>query len=212
MNENPSIPAMEMRDVKVVAMRDASFTAVENVNWSVAAGEFWIVAGQEHAGKSDLLMLGAGLMQPAAGTYRLFGKDTKNFGEAELAERLRIGFVFEKGQLLNQLTIAENVALPLQYQKNLTPTAAAPEVRLLLDLLELTPLADVTPANIAANWRQRAALARALILKPEVLLLDNPQAGLTARHLQWWLRFLEQLSRGHELVWQPADNAGCHGG
>ncbi len=189
---------MEMRDAKVVAMRDASFTAIENVNWSVAAGEFWIVAGQEHSGKSDLMMVGAGLMPPAAGTYTLFGKDTKSFGEAELAERLRIGFVFEKGQLLNQLTISENVALPLQYQKNLTPSQAAPEVRSLLELLELTPLADVTPANIAANWRQRAALARALILKPEVLLLDNPQAGLTARHLQWWLRFLEQLSRGHE--------------
>ena len=198
MNETPSIPVIEIRDVKIVAMRDASFTSLENVNWSVAGGEFWVVAGQEHSGKSDLLMLGAGLMPPAAGTYMLFGKDVKSFGEAELAERLRTGFVFEKGQLLNQLTVSENVALPLQYQKNLTPAAAAPEVRSLLEQMELTPLADVTPANIAANWRQRAALARALILRPEVLLLDNPQAGLTARHLQWWLRFLEQLSRGHE--------------
>ena len=75
-------------------MRDASFTVVADVNWSVAAGEFWVVAGQEHSGKSDLLMLAAGLMSPAAGSYRLFGSDTKDFGEAELAERLRVGFVF----------------------------------------------------------------------------------------------------------------------
>ena len=67
----------------------------------------------------------------------------------------------------------------------------------LLEWMELTPLADVIPSNIAANWRQRAALARALILKPEVLLLDNPLSGLGARHLQWWLHFLDQLSRGH---------------
>jgi ABC-type transporter Mla maintaining outer membrane lipid asymmetry ATPase subunit MlaF len=199
MSENQTIPAIEMRGVNVAAMRDASFTVVETVNWSVAPGEFWVVAGQEHSGKTDLLMLAAGLMSPAGGDFELFGRDTKTFGEAELAERLRVGFVFQGGQLFNQLTIAENIALPLQYQKNLSLAEAAHKARALMDLLELSPLADVTPANVAANWRQRAALARALILQPEILLLDNPLAGLGARHLQWWLRFLDQLSRGHEF-------------
>jgi ABC-type transporter Mla maintaining outer membrane lipid asymmetry ATPase subunit MlaF len=197
MSENQNLPAIEMRGVSVAAMRDATFIVVENVDWLVASGEFWVIAGQEHSGKSDLLMLAAGLMPPVAGSCNLFGNDTKEFGEAELAERLRVGFVFQGGQLFNQLTIAENVALPLCYQKNLTPDAAATEVNELLELMGLSPLADVTPSNIAANWRQRAALARALILKPEILLLDNPLAGLGARHLQWWLRFLDQLSRGH---------------
>jgi ABC-type transporter Mla maintaining outer membrane lipid asymmetry ATPase subunit MlaF len=199
MSETQNIPALEMRGVSVAAMRDASFTVVSDVNWSVAAGEFWVVAGQELSGKSDLLMLGAGLMSPVAGSYKLFGSDTKDFGEAELAERLRVGFIFQGGQLFNQLTIAENIALPLRYQKNLTIADATDEVSALLEMMELTPLADVTPANVAVNWRQRAALARALILKPELLLLDNPLAGLGARHRQWWLRFLEQLSGGHEL-------------
>ncbi|MDD5139336.1 MAG: ATP-binding cassette domain-containing protein [Verrucomicrobiales bacterium] len=198
MSENQNIPAIEMCGVNVAAMRDASFTVVEDVNWPVAAGGFWVVAGQEHSGKSDLLMLAAGLMPPASGSCKLFGNDTKNFGEVELAERLRVGFVFQGGHLFNRLTIAENIALPLQYQKDFTAAEAAREVQALLELLELAPLADVTPANVAANWRQRAALARALILKPEVLLLDNPLAGLGARHSQWWLRFLDQLSRGHE--------------
>jgi putative ABC transport system ATP-binding protein len=197
MSETQNIPAIEMRGVNVAAMRDASFTVVEDVNWSVVADEFWVIAGQEHSGKSDLLMLAAGLMSPAAGIYKLFGNYTRNFGESELAERLRVGFVFQGGLLFNQLTIAENVALPLQYQKNLTSAEALPEARSLLELMELTPLADVTPPNVTANWRQRAALARALILRPELLLLDNPQAGLNARHLQWWLRFLDQLWRGH---------------
>jgi putative ABC transport system ATP-binding protein len=166
MSETQNIPAIEMRGVNVAAMRDASFTVVEDVNWSVAMGEFWVIAGQEHSGRSDLLMLAAGLMSPAAGSYKLFGNDTRNFGEAELAERLRVGFVFQGGQLFNQLTIAENVALPLQYQKNLASAEALPTARSLLELMELTPLADVTPPNVAANWRQRAALARALILRP----------------------------------------------
>jgi ABC-type transporter Mla maintaining outer membrane lipid asymmetry ATPase subunit MlaF len=200
MSENQNIPVIEMRGVNVAAMRDASFTVVEDVNWSVAAGEFWVVAGQEHSGKSDLLMLAAGLMSASGGSYKLFGNDTKNGGEAELAERLRVGFVFQGGQLFNQLTIAENIALPLQYQKNFTAAEAARETQALLELVELTPLADLTPPNIAGNWRQRAALARALILKPELLLLDNPQAGLNARHLQWWRRFLDQFWRGHEWL------------
>jgi ABC-type transporter Mla maintaining outer membrane lipid asymmetry ATPase subunit MlaF len=199
MSENNFQPAvLEMRDVTVGAMRDASFTILEGVNWSVAAGEFWVVAGPEHSGKSDLLMLAAGLMAPVAGSYKMFGAETKTFGEAELAERLRVGFVFFGGQLFGQLTIAENVALPLRYQKNLTEAEVARPVELLLELLELTPFADSTPANVPANWRQRAALARALILRPEVLLLDNPLGGLGVRHRQWLLPFLDRLWRGHE--------------
>jgi ABC-type sulfate/molybdate transport systems ATPase subunit len=59
-------------------------------------------------------------------------------------------------------------------------------------------MADALPLTLAVNWRQRVALARALALRPEVLLLDNPFSGLGVRHLHWWLRVLEQLSRGHE--------------
>jgi ABC-type molybdenum transport system ATPase subunit/photorepair protein PhrA len=66
MSENQKFPVIEMRGVNVAAMRDASFIVVEDVNWSVAPGEFWVVAGQEHSGKSDLLMLAAGLMAAAA--------------------------------------------------------------------------------------------------------------------------------------------------
>ena len=74
MSENQNIPTIEMCGVNVTAMRDASFTVVEDVNWSVAAGEFWVIAGQERSGKSDLLMLAAGLMPPAAGSYKQIGR------------------------------------------------------------------------------------------------------------------------------------------
>ena len=101
MNETKTIPAIEMRGVNVGAMRDTTFTVVEDVNWSVAAGEFWVIAGQEQSGKSDLLMLAAGLMSPASGDCQILGSDPQNFGEAELAERLRVGFVFQGGHLFN---------------------------------------------------------------------------------------------------------------
>ncbi len=198
MSENQHIPAIEMRGVSVGAMRDASFTVVEDVDWTVGPGEFWVIAGQQHSGKSDFLMMAAGLMPPVNGSYKFFGTEVEMFDEARLADRLRLGFVFENGQLFNQLTIAENIALPLRYHKNLAAAETGRGVEGLLELMELAPLADVTPANVSANWLQRAALARALALKPEVLLLDNPFGELDARHGQWWLRFLDQLSRGHE--------------
>jgi ABC-type transporter Mla maintaining outer membrane lipid asymmetry ATPase subunit MlaF len=190
---------IEMRGASIGALREASFTVVEDVNWTVQPGEFWVVAGQQHSGKSDLLMHAAGLMTPARGSCRVFGCETKDFGEAQLAERLRVGFVFAGGKLFNQLTIAENVALPLRYQKNLTASAAARSVEALLELLELAPVAGSTPPDVSVNWRQRAALARALALKPELLLLDSPLGGLGGRHRQWLLKFLEQLSDGHEF-------------
>ena len=193
---NPTV--IEMRGVQVAALRDTSLTMLEDVNWSVLPGEFWVVAGPQHSGKSDLLLHAAGLMTPVGGTCRVFGCATDAFGEAQLADRLRVGFVFADGKLFNQLTLAENVALPLRYQKNLTAAEANRAVEVLLELLELAPFADATPANISANWRRRAALARALILQPELLLLDNPLGGLDARHRQWLLQFLDRLWRGHE--------------
>jgi ABC-type transporter Mla maintaining outer membrane lipid asymmetry ATPase subunit MlaF len=197
MSDSQNIPAIEMRGVSAGTMRDISFTVVEAADWTVAPGEFWVIAGPQHSGKSDFLMLTAGLMAPAKGSCKLFGMETRSFSEAELADRLRVGFVFEGGQLFNQLTLRENVALPLQYHRDLPPAAAAQEVQTLLDLMELTPLADITPPNISDNWRQRAALARALILKPELLLLDNPLGRLGGRHLHWWRRFLDRLGQGH---------------
>jgi ABC-type transporter Mla maintaining outer membrane lipid asymmetry ATPase subunit MlaF len=198
MSEIVSSPfVIEMRGVQVAAMRDPSLTLLEDVNWSVSSGEFWVVAGPQHSGKSDLLLHAAGLMTPVAGNCRVFGCETDAFGEAQLADRLRVGFVFADGKLFSQLTIAENVALPLRYQENLT-AAADRAVDVLLELLELTPFAGATPANVAVNWRRRAALARALILQPELLLLDNPLGGLDGRHRNWLLQFLDQLWHGHE--------------
>ena len=193
---NPAV--IEMRGAQIAALRDTSLTVLEDVNWSVLPGEFWVVAGPQHSGKSDLLMHAAGLMPPAAGSCRVFGCATDTFGEAQLADRLRVGFVFADGKLFNQLTLAENVALPLRYQKNLTAAEAARAVEVLLELLELTPFAGFTPPSLSTNWRRRAALARALILQPELLLLDHPLGGLDRRHRDWLLRFLDQLWRGHE--------------
>jgi ABC-type transporter Mla maintaining outer membrane lipid asymmetry ATPase subunit MlaF len=192
--------AIEMRGVSVGSMRDLNTIAVEDVNWSVKPGDWWVISGLQGSGKSDFLTMTGGLMAPVSGSYCFLGEEMPIFEDDRLKDRLKLGFVFENGQLFNHLTIAENISLPLRYHRNLSAAEAAGELRRLLELTELGPWADSTPGAIARNWQRRAALARALILRPEVLLLDNPLAGLDLRHRAWWLTLLEQLSRGHEWM------------
>jgi ABC-type transporter Mla maintaining outer membrane lipid asymmetry ATPase subunit MlaF len=192
--------AIEMRGVAVNSMKDQSVTVAEEVDWTVAAGEFWVVAGAQRSGKSDLLMLTGGLMSPLRGTYRFFGEAMPIFEERRVTERLRIGLVFDGGQLFNRMTVAENVSLPLRYHHDLAHEDAEQRVQAMLELTELAAFANSTPANLARNWQKRAGLARALILQPEVLLLDDPLAGLDARHTAWWLQFLRALSRGADWL------------
>ena len=194
------VPAIEMTGLAVGALRDQDITVAEGINWTVNAGDYWVVAGLHGSGKSDFLMLTGGLMAPRQGRYRLFGEEMPIFEEARLKERLRLGLVFEGGQLFNHLTVAENVALPLRYHHNLSRIEATAAVRELLECTELTPWAESTPGALGHSWQKRAGLARALALQPEVLLVDNPLGGLDPRHVHWWLGFLDQLSKGHRLA------------
>ncbi len=198
--ENQSPPLIEMRDVAVGALRDMAAPVAEQVNWTVAPGEFWAIGGLQGAGKSDFLMMTAGLMPPRAGEYRLFGETMPIFDESRLAQRLRLGLVFDGGQLLNHLTLFENVALPLRYQRNLSRAEVEDEVGAMLSAMELLPWASSTPGAMPRPWRKRAGLARALMLRPELLLVDCPISSADLRHANWWLGFLDTLAHGHALL------------
>lgn len=199
-NERPAALPIEMTDVDIATIHDPDFVVLQKINWSVAPGEFWVIGAPHYSGKSDFMMTAAGLMPPARGCYKFFGNETRIFDESRLADRLRTGFVFENAQLFHYLTVAENVALPLCYHKNLGIDEVAGAIDELLETTELKPIADVTPSNLSRGWQKRAGLARALVLRPEILLADNPTGALDARHSQWWLRFLEKLWRGHKWL------------
>ncbi|MEY4387306.1 MAG: hypothetical protein RLY20_2589 [Verrucomicrobiota bacterium] len=192
-----SIPAIDMRDLTVGALSDSTNAVAENVTWRVEQGDFWVVAGLHGAGKSDLLMLAGGVMAPLAGSYEFLGEGMPIFSDERLAHRLKLGLVFDGGRLFNHLTVAENIALPLRYHHNLAATEVGSTLSTLLELTELTPHARAYPSSLGRNWQRRAALARALAMRPEVLLLDTPLTGLDSRQQNWWLAFLGQLSRGH---------------
>ncbi|HZQ46098.1 MAG TPA: ATP-binding cassette domain-containing protein, partial [Verrucomicrobiae bacterium] len=197
-NQQP--PVIEMIGVTVGAMQDLDKHVLEDVNWRVAAEDYWVVAGMQGTGKSDLLFLADGLMPPQSGRYLLFGQEMPMYEDALLPERLRTGLVFASGQLFHHLTIADNIALPLLYHRHLPREEAARRVQEMLDLTELSPWANSMPGALGRNWQKRAGLARALILQPEVLLLDTPLSGLDLRQVNWWLNFLGQLSAGHGFM------------
>jgi len=198
--ESNAAPVIEMRGVTVGALHNTETVVATDVNWSVAPGDFWVIAGLQGAGKSDLLLTTAGLLPPRAGDCRLFGEPMPIFEEPRLATRLRLGLVFDGGQLLNQLTVAENVELPLRYHRNLPHGEIEQAVRVMLEATELLPWSANTPGTLPRPWRKRAGLARALMLKPEILLVDGPLGGVDLRHADWWLGFLGQLARGHPLL------------
>jgi len=191
---------IQMEEVAVGSMHDPGTPTIEHINWGVQPGDFWAVAGLQGSGKSDLLMMTASLMAPLEGRYFFLGEPMPIFDEARLPHRLKLGLGFETGQLFNHLSIWENVALPLRYHRNLPLETAETQVHAMLDAIELTPWAGSTPGALGRNWQKRVGLARALILQPDLLLLDNPLAGLDLRHLNWWQSFLDGLSKGSDLT------------
>ena len=191
-----------MIKVAVASAQSQESPAVEGIDWRVSAGDYWVVGGLPGSGKSDLLATAAGLQRPLSGTHLLFGIDLTQLNESELlAERLRIGLVFENGgRLFSHLTVAENIALPLRYHRDCSDDEVEQRVKTILALTELTDQAELLPAQTTRPWRQRAALARALALQPEILLLDNPLGNLDLRHARWWIDFLARLAAGHEFM------------
>lgn len=193
---------LDLVDVTVPGRSQPSVPILRGVNWQVARGEFWAVAGLHESGKSDLLSLATGLTRPLAGTCRVCGGElAKNSSELAPPERLRVGLLFDgEGRLFHQLTVRDNIALPLLYHRPQDVSEAAQRTQLLLEHLELAEVADTYPSAISRNWRLRVALARALALEPRLLLLDSPLVQLDPRHIRWWIQFLKQLHQGHAAL------------
>lgn len=191
-----------MIDVAIASVHRPGVTVIDRMHWVVRAGEFWIVGGLPGAGKTDLLVTAAGLMRPEKGVVRLFGNDLSQPREEErLKTQLRAGIVFGVGgRLFSQSTVAENLALPLCYHRNCRPEASQERINAILDAMGLSEYFDVTPLTLNRNLRQRAALARALVLSPELLFLDDPFAETDRRESRWWLNFLDGLMQGSPLL------------
>jgi len=169
-------PVIEVKDLTA---RFGDDTIFENVSFQVFRGEILVVLGGSGCGKSTLLKQLVGLYRPYAGSVRLNGVDVHKSREAEL-RRLRMGFgvLFQSGALFGSMTVAENIALPLQEYTDLTPATIDLVVKMKLSLVDLSGYENHLPEEISGGMKKRAGLARAMALDPVVLFFDEPSAGL----------------------------------
>jgi phospholipid/cholesterol/gamma-HCH transport system ATP-binding protein len=168
--------AIEVRDL---TMAYGGRVVMERLNFEVVPGEIFVIMGGSGSGKSTLLKHLIGLKKPAAGTIRFDGIETNSSDDVERRAMLqRIGVLYQNGALWSGLTLAENVALPLEEYTELAADAVAETVSLKLALVGLRGFEAYYPSEISGGMRKRAALARATALDPELLFLDEPSSGL----------------------------------
>jgi|SRR5579862_6535342 len=198
-------PAIELASVHISHAEAPGVVVLRDVNWQIGFGEFWVVGGQPSSGKSTLLLTAAGLNRPVTGKLRIFGREMVGAHEKDtLAWRRRIGFVFEySGQMFNRLTVAQNIALPLQYHGEMSDDDVVAKVDALLTMTELQEYASFVPGRLSLGVQQRVGLARALASPVELLFLDNPLSTLSLREARWWLDFLRRLYESRRAEGNP---------
>ncbi|HVR35980.1 MAG TPA: ATP-binding cassette domain-containing protein [Methylomirabilota bacterium] len=195
-------PILRLRNVALSHAQRSGEGACATVNWEVWPGDYWLVGALPGSGKSRLLAVAAGLEHPDQGEVSYRGKPYTSLSADALQQtRTRVGMVFEHGgRLFRELTIEENLLTPLRYHFGPKGGGGADWVGTVLSKSGLERLKDRRPAGMGVAYSQRAALARALVLRPEVLLLDNPLALLESSQAHWWIEFLNELSRGADWL------------
>jgi putative ABC transport system ATP-binding protein len=184
--------------------------------WSVPVGARVAVMGPSGCGKSTLLELLAGVLPADAGSLQVCGRELRGLADADRRRhRLeKIGFIYQDFPLLSYLTVKENVLLPYRVNPAIRLNAeAADRCARLLEILEIDALAKRKPEQLSQGERQRVAIARALVTKPELLLADEPTAGLDPKRSDALMALLEKTAKqqGLTLVIVSHDRRICEG-
>lgn len=175
--------------------------ALDGIDLDIASGEFVAIMGPSGSGKSTLLNVLGALDRPDAGHYRLDGIEVSSLDDdaaSDLRNR-RIGFVFQAFQLLPRLDVLENVQLPLRYARQPDPEAPA-RARALLERIGLGSRLHHTPGQLSGGQMQRAAIARALLMRPALLLADEPTGNLDSASAREVLALFDELHRDGQTI------------
>ena len=198
-NENPIIL---MRDIsKTYVIGEEEVHALDHASLSILPGEFVSIVGPSGSGKSTLMNIIGCLDVADEGEYYLDGMSIDSYSEKELAKvrNRKIGFIFQGFNLLARMTAAENVELPLIYQR-LSPAERRMRVEESLARVGLSERSEHKPTELSGGQQQRVAVARALVTRPSLLLADEPTGNLDSRTGEDIMRLFQQLNASGNTI------------
>ena len=201
---------IELRDVYKIYGEglESEVRALDGVSLDIEKGEFVAVVGQSGSGKSTMMNVLGCLDIPTRGTYRLDGVDVRELSDKELS-RIRnkqIGFIFQQYNLIQNLTVQENVELPLIYQ-GIDPSDRRELAIQALTRVGLADRAQHKPTQMSGGQQQRVAIARAISTHPPIIMADEPTGALDSRTGHEVLGFLQQLNKeGSTVILITHDN------
>ncbi len=181
---------------RIFQVGDQCVHALSDINLEVAQGEYLAVMGPSGSGKSTLLNIISLLDQPSSGRYLLNDQDVTQLSDNELARlrRENIGFVFQFFHLIPRLTTAENIEVPMMLA-GVEAKQRKLRIDAMLEAVALTDRAEHRPDQLSGGQRQRVAIARAMIMRPQMLLADEPTGNLDQQSGQAIVQILEQLNQ-----------------
>ena len=171
-------------------------TALDSIDLEIAEGEFVAIMGPSGCGKSTLLNVMGMLDSPSGGSYIFDGKEVAGLSEVDLADtrKRNIGFIFQSFNLVDELTVRENVELALLYH-NIPAPERKSRVERVLDKVGIAHRAKHRPTQLSGGQQQRVAVARALVGEPRLILADEPTGNLDTAHGEEVMRMLRQLNQ-----------------
>jgi putative ABC transport system ATP-binding protein len=170
-------------------------TALDNVDLHIAAGEFAAIMGPSGCGKSTLLNIIGMLDRSTSGSYLFEGRETSGLSESQLTDvrKRRIGFIFQNFNLIDELTVRENVELALLYQ-GIGAAERRARIDKVLDKVGIAHRAGHRPSQLSGGQQQRVAVARAVVAEPPLILADEPTGNLDTAHGEEVMRMLRSLN------------------
>ena len=186
---------------KVFTTKEVETTALNNVNVEIREGEFVAVMGPSGCGKSTFLNVSGMLDNPTEGEYHFMDEEVSRYSEKKRANLRKgnIGFVFQSFNLIDELTVFENIELPLLYLK-VSSADRKKRVHEILEQMDIMPRKNHFPQQISGGQQQRVAVARAVIANPKVILADEPTGNLDSTHGDEVMKMLVDLNEGGTTI------------